>query len=116
LRDCYILALAPQIEAQWAAFNKTNTKKTLDNNEEGSVEIQSDDHLTSDGEGSVYDKGSDEEELNKKRKKRRKENLARGPVSGEKTPKKKRRAKNQYPVWCFLYLLRKRLPQKRSEN
>jgi hypothetical protein len=47
----------------------------------------------SDGEGSLYDKGSDEEELNKKRKKRRKEKLARGPVSGEKTQKKKEGAK-----------------------
>jgi hypothetical protein len=69
----------------------------------------------SDGEGSLYDKGLDEEELNKKRKKRRKEMLARGPVSGEKT-QKKRRGKNQYRVWCFLYLVRKRLPQKRSGN
>ena len=39
LRDCYILGLAPQIEAQWTAFKKTNTKKTLDENEEGSVEV-----------------------------------------------------------------------------
>jgi hypothetical protein len=96
LRDCYILALAPQIEAQWAAFKKTNTKKTLDENEEGSVEVQSDDEAMSDGEGSVYDKGSDEEKLNKKRKKRRKEILARGPVAGEKTTKKKK--KRQKPI------------------
>jgi hypothetical protein len=50
----------------------------------------------SDGEGSVYDKGSDEEELNKKRKKRRKEVLARGSVSGGKNKKKNK--KGQKPI------------------
>jgi hypothetical protein len=51
----------------------------------------------SDGEGSLYDKkGSDEEELNKNRKKRRKEMLARGPVPGEKTKKKNK--KGQKPM------------------
>jgi hypothetical protein len=84
LRDCYILALSPQIEAQWLAFRKTMTKKRLDENVEGSNEGQSDDQAMSDGEGSLYDKGSDEEELIKKRKKRRKEPVARGPKKGQK--------------------------------
>jgi hypothetical protein len=61
-----------------------------------SVEVQSDDQAMSDGEGSLYDKGSDEEELNKNRKKRRKEMLARGPVPGEKTQKKNK--KGQKPM------------------
>ncbi len=84
LRDCYILALSPQIEAQWVAFSKTITKKHLDENVEGSNEGQSEDQAMSDGEGSLYDKGSDEEELIKKRKKRRKEPVARGPKKGQK--------------------------------
>jgi hypothetical protein len=50
----------------------------------------------SDGEGSLYDKGSDEEELNMNRKKRRKEMLARGLVPGEKTQKKNK--KGQKPM------------------
>jgi hypothetical protein len=40
--------------------------------------------VMSDGEGSLYDKGSDEEELNKKNKKRRKERLTRGSKKGQK--------------------------------
>jgi hypothetical protein len=30
LRDCYILALAPDIEAQWTAFKKTKTEQNMD--------------------------------------------------------------------------------------
>ncbi len=56
----------------------------------------SDDQAMSDGEGSLYDKGSNEEELIKNRKKGRKEMLARGPVSGKKTQKTKK--KGQKPI------------------
>jgi hypothetical protein len=82
----------------WAAFKKTNTKKSIDANEEDSLTVEEEDQAMSDGEGSLYDKGSDEEELNKKKKKRRKERVPRGsknrqkplsglvlPVPGEKT-------------------------------
>jgi hypothetical protein len=84
LRDCYILGLGPEIEAMWAAFKKTNTKKIVDANLEESLAVESDDQAMSDGEGSLYDKGSDEEELNKKNKKRRKERLTRGSKKGQK--------------------------------
>ncbi len=85
LRDCYILPLAPEIEAQWTTFKKTNTKQTLDKQVEGSVEADSDDQAMSDGEGSLYDKGSDEEELAKKRKKRRKEKPSRTAKKGQQS-------------------------------
>jgi hypothetical protein len=84
LRDCYILALAPDIEAQWAAFNKTRTKKSIDENLEGSVEADSEDQALSDGEGSLYDKCSDEDELQKKEKKRRKEKTSRTAKKGQR--------------------------------
>ena len=84
LRDCYILGLAPEIEAMWAAFKKTNTKKSIDANEEDSLTVEEEDQAMSDGEGSLYDKGSDEEELNKKKKKRRKERVPRGSKNRQK--------------------------------
>jgi hypothetical protein len=98
LRDGYILGLSPEIEAMWAEYKKTITKKSIDANLEEHLAVESDDQAMSDGEGSLYDKGSDEEELNKKKKKRRKERRNRGskklpkplsgmvlPVAGEKT-------------------------------
>jgi hypothetical protein len=99
LRDCYILALAPEIEAQWALFNKTKTQKSSGDKSESSVQADSDDQAVSDGEGSLYDKCSDEEELEKKKIKdakrrphvlrRRVNNLIMSglvlPVAGDKT-------------------------------
>ncbi len=71
LRDCYILGLSPEIEASWAAFKKTNTKKIIDANAEESLAVEEEDQAMRDGEGSLYDKGSDEEELKKKKRNRK---------------------------------------------
>ncbi len=92
LRDCYLLALAPQIEAEWAIYNKLKKGKSSGDKSDSSG------HADSDGEGSLYDKDSDEDELGKIKKKRCREKTQRTsakskqpllgmvlPVSGEKT-------------------------------
>ncbi len=92
LRDCYLLALAPQIEREWATYKKLHKGTCSGNTSDSSG------HADSDGEGSLYDKHSDEEELNRRKKKRRKEKRTKSleknkdelsrmvlPTSGKKT-------------------------------
>jgi hypothetical protein len=62
LRDGFVLGLAPDIEAEWKKF-KDKGKDKVDEDNEGE---------TSSGEGSVYDKSSEEEEIKKNAKRRRK--------------------------------------------
>jgi hypothetical protein len=96
-RDCYLLALAPQIEREWAIYKWLQKKTSSGETCEGNVDGDNDDQLMSDDEGSLYD--SDEEELARKRKKGRKEKTTRAakkkshepisglvlPIAGDKT-------------------------------
>jgi hypothetical protein len=82
LRDGFLLALAPQIEAEWAKFKTMKKGKTTDCSSDSSARDDSD------GEGSLYDKDSDEDEMDKRKKKRRKETNTR--TSGKRTIKNAR--------------------------
>ncbi len=105
LRDCYLLALAPQIEREWAIYKWLQTKSSSGETCEGNVDGDNDDQVMSDGEGSLYD--SDEEELARKRKKDAKRN---------QHELLRRRVKNRSRVWCFQSLVTKRLLAKHSQN
>jgi hypothetical protein len=56
LRDAYVLGLEPEIEAEWKKINEARKEKDDD-------EIEAD---TSLGEGSVYDKSSEEDKIKNK--------------------------------------------------
>ncbi len=77
LCDGFVLGLAPEIEAEWKKFNKKDKDK-VDEDKEGD---------TSSGEESVYDKSSEEEEMRKIAKRRRR-NKSKQPLV-----KTKKRAK-----------------------
>jgi hypothetical protein len=79
LLDGFLLALAPQIEAEWAKFKNMKKGKTTDYSSDSSARGDSD------GEGSLYDKESDEDELDKRQKKKRRETKKR--TSGKSTLK-----------------------------
>jgi hypothetical protein len=90
LRDGFLLALAPQIEAEWAKFKKMKKGKTTDYSSDSSARDDSD------GEGSLYDKDSDEDELDKRKKKKRRETNKR--TSGKSTLKNARISGMVLPV------------------
>ncbi len=79
LRDGYVLGLSETINAEWNKFNLGKTQTELeDSDKEDNQDINEE---MSEGEGSVYDKDSDEEIIARGIKRRRKEK--------EKTTKKK---------------------------
>jgi hypothetical protein len=86
LRDCYLLGLAPQIEREWAIYKKLQNKTSSGDTSESSVDGDNDDQVMSDGEGSLYDKDSDDEELARKRKKGRKEKPSRAATKKSQNP------------------------------
>jgi hypothetical protein len=98
LRDGYVLGLSGVIEAQWK-LHKKGTGQTPSDDCDKETDQCSNEAL-SDGEGSVYDKDSDEEIIARNNKRRRKE---KEKTTGKKALKKTG-AKNNQPTLAGLVL------------
>ncbi len=98
LQDGYVLGLSGVIEAQWKLY-KRGSGQTQTEDSDHEAEQYSNEAL-SDGEGSVYDKDSDEEIIARNNKRRRKEKVK---TTGKKSLQKMR-AKTKQPTLAGLVL------------